>query len=344
MDRNVERNYGIDALKVIITFFIIVMHLINCGIGEKIDVSNPNYYLVWFIESITYVSVNCYGLISGYLNVNKDFKVKKIIKLWLIVFFYTFGFTLLFQIFKGEVVSIKLWVKAFIPFISNYYWYFTAYFVLYLLMPFLNFLMNNIKKNDLSKLVIILIIVFSLIPTLRGYDLFLTGHGFSVLWLTILYIIGGYIKLYVNDFNKKRVIILNFICIFLTVFSKYVVDLIFNGRVNFNLYDYTSITVLIESICLFVLFMNLRKINVFSFLSKFTFGIYIIHVNYFVWNFVLKNNFRFLVNYNIFIFLFLILIISFLIFVICFGIEFLRDKLFKLVKVDDLIKKIKINL
>ena len=52
-------------------------------------------------DSCAYCAVDCYGLISGYVGVNGKFRPARLLELWLQVFFYSFGLSLI-HILTGE--------------------------------------------------------------------------------------------------------------------------------------------------------------------------------------------------------------------------------------------------
>lgn len=45
------------------------------------------YCTAWFLETVAYCSVDCYALISGYVNKEHDFKISRFIIRWIEVFF-----------------------------------------------------------------------------------------------------------------------------------------------------------------------------------------------------------------------------------------------------------------
>lgn len=341
-----KKNYGIDVLKIISVLFIITTHVIGQGgILRNVGVGSTKYYILHIIQAFAYIAVNCYALISGYLNVDKKFKVKKLLNLWLQVFFYAFGFTILFSIIRPETVGLKEIVKGLFPICCNQYWYFTAYFVVYMISPYLNCILTKMNRKDLLKLIIILITIFSVIPTIRCYDLFGTRYGFSPLWLAVLYMIGGYFKLHVKEISKKtkiKLTVIWFVTSIITASSKFIADLLLKGKFElfseYALFHYTSITVLAAGLCLFTIFAytdfkGIQK-KIANFIAPLTFGIYIIHVNAFIWQYILLSRFSFVANYSIAKMILSIILIILGIFVICTIIEYLRTLLFKLLRIN----------
>jgi surface polysaccharide O-acyltransferase-like enzyme len=190
-----ERNYGIDLLRIVAMIFIPILHVLLQGgiLGNSISLS-ANYEVAWFLEIMAYCAVNCYALISGYVGYDSKYKYSNIIYLYLQVIFYTIIITSIFAVFKPDTVRISSFVKALFPFAFDVYWYFTAYFCMFFFIPFMNFFINTASKNLAGKAVLAIIILFSILPTIFANDMFKTSGGYSVYWLSMMYIIGAYIK------------------------------------------------------------------------------------------------------------------------------------------------------
>ncbi len=339
-------NYGVDILKIIATFMIIGMHILGQGglIGGT-TVGSANYYIVWIIEAICFGAVNLYGLSTGYLCVKKDVKTSGLIKRWLQVFFYTVFFTALFAILMPGVVSLKSWIKAIIPVTANQYWYFTQYFMLFFAIPGLNKMLKNMDQKSIKKLILAILLVLCLIPSIRQFDLFLTGFGYSGLWLIAMYIIGGYFSLYKDEiyYSKKGLWITLIVCNVLTIASKYIVDIILHVEINdfsqLALISYTSVTVVIASIAILLLCTNLKiekGKKPIKFLGKLTFGVYLFHVNAFIWNHILKELFLPLSTWNPVLMILGIVGGALAIFAVAAIFEYLRIKFFEVARLNKL--------
>ena len=57
------------------------------GVQNGVESFRVKYEVVMLWESFTYCAVNCYALISGYVGLQSQFKIKKFINLWIEVFF-----------------------------------------------------------------------------------------------------------------------------------------------------------------------------------------------------------------------------------------------------------------
>lgn len=61
-----KRNYGIDLLRLVSMFLIVVLHSLSRGALVGVAPFNIHYEAGFLIEALTYCAVNCFALISGY--------------------------------------------------------------------------------------------------------------------------------------------------------------------------------------------------------------------------------------------------------------------------------------
>lgn len=310
-----SRNYGIDLLRMVSMFLVAVLHTL--GQGGVIGVTpsgTAGYAAVWFLETAAYCAVNCYALISGYVcgvqpagakatgtravcGGTKGRQVRhkywRFINLWMEVVFYTLGMTIIFAFVEPGSIGPKEIGNALCPLLSKQYWYFNAYFVLYLFMPFVDRLIEVLDKKEMQRLVAAIFIGFSLLPTIANKDIFVTGKGYSGLWLICLYIMGAYIKLYMTGWKIKRwqSIGLYTVC----VGGAWLWKIVDFGQVRGLLIHYTSPLIVFAAIFLLLFFRECRFSDVgkriIAFLSPAAFGVYLIHVNPLFWEHVMKKAF-----------------------------------------------------
>lgn len=60
-----KRNYGIDLLRLVSMFLIVVLHSLSRGALVGVAPFNIHYEAGFLIEALTYCAVNCFALISG---------------------------------------------------------------------------------------------------------------------------------------------------------------------------------------------------------------------------------------------------------------------------------------
>lgn len=123
-----------------------------------------NYHIAWLMEVNACCAVNCYALISGYVSVknkNSQNRICKYLSMWVQVFFYSVGITLIAFLFNHESIGIRALLESLFPVATNQYWYFACYTALFFLMPWLNRFIQIVDKRELTKFVALLIMMFS---------------------------------------------------------------------------------------------------------------------------------------------------------------------------------------
>ena len=71
-----DRNYGIDLLKILSMFFVIIIHVGgHGGLIYNADIFTLNGTIVWLIRILVYCAVNMFALITGYLCINRKIKL-----------------------------------------------------------------------------------------------------------------------------------------------------------------------------------------------------------------------------------------------------------------------------
>ena len=64
----VERNYGIDLLRIISMIMVVVLHmLLQGGVLDNANNLKFNNYTAWFLEISCLCATNVFGIISGYV-------------------------------------------------------------------------------------------------------------------------------------------------------------------------------------------------------------------------------------------------------------------------------------
>ena len=353
-----ERLSNFELMRIISMFFIVLFHVrMHSGIASKV-VGN-NYLLLEFITNIIVVHVNSFILISGYFQSKSNVKLSKAIALNNSVWFYKTVFMII-AILLVNYTSIKIIgdlgalnvFKTFLPFDFGLYWYIDAYLVLYLISPLLNKIINNVTKEEFKKILLVLILLICIIPTITVDEVIRTNNGHSLISFILLYFIGAYLRIYPikNNYYFKRLtdkarqsllffmipicsISIMFCCIVAQKISSFGPITSYLGQVlEMNYLNYTSPLILIESIAYFLFFETLTIKNKFiNKISKYMFGIYLIHENPFVYD----NLYNYLgltsINNVTIKTILMIIILSIIIFIVCLIIEIIRQLIFKFI-------------
>lgn len=333
MTASSQRNYGLDLLKIIAMLMVTSLHILgHGGILNALPADSLNYKVIWFIEIACYCAVNCYALASGYVSATNSFKIINLIYLWMQVFVYSAGLTVLFAIlFPGSITFSEIKHSLF-PVMTGQYWYFTAYFGLFFFMPIINNCLKNINKKTLLKALLGLTFTFSILPTVYNQDIFKTSWGYSVIWLFVLYIFGASARHFnwANKFSSKVFLIGYVSMLILTWLEKC-------WGTSTRLLNYTSPTILIASIMLLLLFSKLNLHHVIqklvSKLTPLAFGVYLIHDHRFFRFYIISERFENYATATLPTLLGMFILTLFGIFTFCILVDCIRNKIFSILKI-----------
>ena len=183
-----QRLSNIELLRIISMLMIIMLHLLSFGgMLNTYNTISAKAIFIWLMESLSFVAVNCYVIISGYFLVDSNFKLKKLLNIWIEVLFYSLiiYFTLIFT--NKIEFGYKALLKSFFLILLRNYWFVSVYAILYILSPFINKLIHSLTKKQYSYLVLIVFIFFSLWSTIiPPADTINYGGSYSISWFICL--------------------------------------------------------------------------------------------------------------------------------------------------------------
>lgn len=295
-----ERNQGIDLLRMICMLMVVAIHVLDSsGLTTDTEMFSVNYGIAWLLNSASRCAVNCYALITGYVYVNSKFKPAHIIQLWMQVFFYSAGITILFGIFRPDLVDVRTILTAVCPVTMNQYWYFTQYLCMFFFIPFLNHLLNTLEPLQKKQLILTILLLFSILNVITNRDLFYAAEGFSALWLSFMYFFGGYLRQNESRLrqNKSKMLMLygaNVIVIFLSKFGVQWItfEILGEAKDGSRLMIYTSPFVILAAIGLFCFFSQLQIKHfkgLIRFLAPLSFSVYLIHFHPLIMKYILSD-------------------------------------------------------
>ena len=324
-----ERYSNYELLRILAMFSIICFHFSDHGVISVDSVPLSFNRIVLEILRIGGGFGNCiFVLLCGYFLVDSTIKKKKIIKLYSQVFFYSVILGLLAMYLGILPLSFENIKNIIFPITYNQYWWFSNYFILIILSPFLNKMIKKFNKKELMYLSIILFVICSILPTFINKNTFYSDLGFFI----NLYLIGAILKK-VNF--KKLENIKN--CLFLSIVTLIIciISILICDKINFpDIYKYVwpmnKVPIVFLSISIFFLFKNLKiKTNkLINTAASTTFGIYLIHMNPYIWTIFWVKLFNNSVYFLKWYFPFVVLIQCIMVFILCGIIEYLRNKLF----------------
>lgn len=289
-----QRHYGIDALRILAMFLVVVLHILNFGgvLSAAKPYYSPTGITTWVLAVLAMSCVNCYGLISGYVGIYSKYRYSNLLLLLLQVWLYSIGITLFFCVTDPGSVDKTRVLQAFFPVMSTDYWYVSAYVGLNLFIPGLNFLIHHLNRGQAKALCLSMVLVFCVLPhTLFDNDPFYLGMGYSTMWLIVLYILGGCIRKF-GFLQKIRIGVLAAVCVsavLLAVASKFLlhsekIKILSELYPEDVLIKYTAPTILALSMGVLLMFAKRPKpgritAKIIGWFAPVAFGVYLIHLH-----------------------------------------------------------------
>lgn len=332
---SVPRKSNIELFRILAMWGILILHCMGQGriLGAVVS-GTVSYYLFWTLEAFCYASVNIFALISGYFLVSGSFKPRKVFALWAQIFFWSILVFLVALVIGSCLLSGSSLVKAVFPVIMRPWWYASCYLGLYLLSPFLRKGLLSLSQRQHAALVLVGLVMFCL-----PYDTFNVANGYSLIWLVYLFCLAGYVRRFgLFDKVSTRALLFLWLVASLSIAGFKFLSEFFVPDMAYSklLYGYNSLPCLVASVCLFLIMLRLtlptsKTINT---VAGSTFGVFLIHSHFAIrdtlWVF-LGSERALLLSPPLALLLIALLTLS--VFVVCAGLEILRQKMFSMMGV-----------
>lgn len=295
------RNSNIELLRIVSMFGVIILHYNNSQIGggfKYASSSNLNSNILYMLECIFISAVNIFILISGYyMASSKAISLAKPFQLIIqVVFFRVFSYLIFVLIDKIPYSYEELRIN-FLP--VNYF--VMLYVALYVLSPFINFFINRIAVKSFSKFIFILLMLFSIWPTivdllipimksnlngLSTISMYGSQYGYTIVNFIIMYILGAYIsKLNIHIYTSCRqcfkYLLLLILC-WLTLFI-WTLNNIHTQKSTSVVFAYCNPLVIASAIIVFLVFIKFkpRYNKLMNILAKGSFTVFLTHTYFF---------------------------------------------------------------
>lgn len=365
-----KREMNFELMRIISMLMIVFWHIL-CMYGRDDQSALINHttgitnWLLNCLYILAIVHVNSFVIISGYFNYNKEFSKKQFLKVFNASWFYRTLFAVIFCLLGLEKFGTLSFFKHSFPIDITYtYWYINCYLLLYLLTPFLNLFVKSATQEIHRKYLIVAFVVFCIIPSLTG-QITVAANGYNIVNFCMLYLLGAYLKKYpltenihFKNYSKNKIrniaLTIFFCCgisnIMMDQYAKYLLTsnsslLTFLGSImNGFICNYSNPLVVIQSVAYFVFFGTITIKNnllnkAIKFIAPLTLGVYLIHFNAYVREYLFTWLGLYKVDYiyskSIILKVFALTLI---IFVVCIIIEKIRQILTKkIVKIKNLL-------
>ena len=285
------RDSNIELLRIIAMLGVIILHYNNPEIGAATlyaSQSTINLFILHIFESLCICAVNVFIVITGYFLVASQRRnLIKPIELLFEVILFSLGIYVLQAIISGDVqFSVVSFFRHFIP--TN--WFVVLYIALYIISPYINIILNHLSAKSAGILISILIVLFSVYPTiidlleeLAGVEL--TGGstigmygsqlGYTIVNFVLMYCIGAYLRC--NNFERVKrwqlLVVLMVLIAVLSVWGFFSTDI-----TSATAYSYCNPIVVFEAAIVFLLFKRISIHSaVINFVSKASFTVFLLH-------------------------------------------------------------------
>ena len=298
--------------------------------------------------------MNIFGIISGYVGYREPLKKTSYAgypAIWLTVVFYGTLFTGIYTLILPGSVTGKDLAQAFFPVTCNLYWYFSSYTLVFFFAPLLN---KIIYHSSVKELKLILLLICCIVATIEfANNTFNMDHGYSSHWLILLYLVGGIMKK--TGIGSKLSVPTTILGILMIDIGYFLLELqwpelpLYVITINFNfLRTYITPFYLAAAILHVILFSKFRFPPFFrkliAFAAPAAFSVYIANTNPLFWRYFMKDRFISWADSSpAGIFARTILFSGAFVLAVIF-LDFLRQKLFRLLGVQNWVQKLSASL
>lgn len=350
----VKRDANLDLLRIISMMMVVCLHTVGWGglVDGALIPGTANWYLGNAMQALSLQAVNCFVLISGYFLCTSQFRLGKLVSIWLQAAFYSTGVYIMLVLTGGTVLSLKELIKCGLVVTMDRYWFVTDYILLYCLFPVLNFAIRSMNRKQHLLCCCALLLIFSVVPNIvYVVDYSGINRGYSLTWFCVLYLIAAYFRLYVpKRIKHQKWMFPAYAVLALTICAErfvahYVTPFVFGRVVLTSLfYSYNSIVSLPCALALFQAFRGLemgseKSSACIRLIAPLTFAVYLIHeqdrFRPILWQWLNPAAFAespWMVPYC------LLCVVG--IFAVCCLIEWVRQQLFRVCGIDKLVERV----
>lgn len=298
-----SRNYNIDLIRLLALFCVVAVHFfLNSGYYDTI-MHGKKMFVMTIFRSLFMVCVPLFITLTGFLMCEKKLSMKYYKRLISVIFTYflcSMVYSLFFKYYINNPMNVFIFFKNVFSYKGTPYgWYIEMYIGLFLVIPFLNMIVDNLdSKCFFQVLLLTLIVMVSLPGMINIYNLksldwwsFPAGSNeyYKIIpswWVQIYpllyYFLGAYFRKYNIKYDSKKILL--FLGIVILINGSFNFYRSYNSTfVSDTWNDYYSLFTFIQTALVFSLFLNLKiSINsnrvkfVLEKLSSASFGAYLI--------------------------------------------------------------------
>lgn len=283
LHKALARDSNIELYRIILMLLIISHHFVfHTGLFNLSNnypkLLNSQFLLIFGAWGKT--AINGFVLITGYYMCKSHITMRKFLKLICEIEFYKIIICLVF-LAGGVNMPIHAIVKNISPIDSIHVLFPSSYLLFFLLIPFINVLIQHLSQKRHLILIAFLVFMYSIIGSLPLFTLTFN----YVTWFCVIFLIGSYLRLYnfphkndVSFWGKCTLCLITTASISISIFS-----FINIGYIDsyYLVADVNKPFALLIGISSFLFFKNLNMphYKIINSIAACTFGVFLIHDN-----------------------------------------------------------------
>lgn len=302
------RYYNIDLIKVIALYFVILIHNFNSNVNFMLD-GSIEVYLSYAIRLLI-EAVPIFVFVNGFLLIGKKFElkkhIKKIIKIFSLIFIWSIIYILLFSLIDGHNINLKHIISnVLITNISSPYtgilWFLQNLICLYFIYPLLKLAYDKDKSiynyifiivaffsvgvNFINLILQLITNIFKMNNLTNWINIFLGNYNpLSNLYFIFYFMLGGYVHDNIDKIKKYKKILLisaligSISIIIYGIWYSNLIGYFYSSNFNYNTIFLTIFIVGIYTATINYEGKNKYTSKVIEFCGKNSLGIYFIHI------------------------------------------------------------------
>lgn len=282
MDKKLSLNYrksNYELLRILAMLLIIAGHFY----GQTSDYhTEGGIFLKFFCYGLR-VAVNLFLMIGVYFMVEKRFNASRVFKIWNCVWFWSVTLTAIIVLMGIHIQITHIFMCMFPVFFYNL-WFASAYIILLLLSPSLNFFCTSIYnayRGGVKTLVLLALFTIIIVGQSTWCPNFMDTWLCANIYFMYIYTMVWFIKKDIISFRMNKYIVL-FVGLLVYIMFVFIAcsDIPFLSSISERyLMDYKSLPNIIIASCVFYYFkeVNIGRNKVINTLSSVAFGVYVIH-------------------------------------------------------------------
>lgn len=264
-----QRESGVELLRILLLFGVIMIHYYEAA--HKCINSGINFEFLYWFRNLSASAVNTFIIISGFFMIKtytrKPSKAITLVLQVMIIAEIEYFVDVMLGVYP---LNLRHILSALVP--RSYYT--TLFVVLFFISPYVNKVMNELKKKGLRILLIISISIFSVYSTitkvysevvhLDWFGINPVGawgsqQGFNIVNFILLYMIGAYIRVtgMAEKTTKSKALMLFGVSTFVLIIWSYI-DRGFPVFGQISAWCYDNPVVILQGVSLFLFFYNIK--------------------------------------------------------------------------------------